>query len=155
MEDVLEFKGKFAFLSNFFPATFTWNNIRWNHAEGAYQAAKSGSFTEQILFSQMTAVEAKRAGKKVILRPDWERVKYDIMYEIVAAKFNQNPPLLKRLLATGHATLEEGNYWKDRIWGVCPAGSGKGNNWLGKILMSIRDNYLFQEQISCQPHTQE
>jgi predicted NAD-dependent protein-ADP-ribosyltransferase YbiA (DUF1768 family) len=44
--------------------------------------------------------------------------------------------LADRLLLTGDEELIEGNYWHDHIWGVC---DGTGTNWLGKILMEIRD----------------
>lgn len=57
------------------------------------------------------------------------------MYEIVLAKFTQNPELLDKLKATGDAILIEGNYWHDTFWGVC---EGKGKNYLGKIIMKIR-----------------
>lgn len=65
--------------------------------------------------------QTKRAGKgrtfrsldgeelKVELRPDWEKVKNSIMYEIVRAKFEQNIGLRDRLLAAGDAELVEGN----------------------------------------------
>ena len=33
------------------------------------------------------------------------------MYEIVQAKFTQNPDLKEKLLATGDEYLEEGNTW--------------------------------------------
>jgi len=142
MDDVLRFVGKFDFLSNFYSSSFVWDNILWPHAEAAYQAAKTLDRKERLKISQMKPVEAKRYGKTVVLRLDWEEVKYDTMYEIVNAKFTQNPDLLDRLLATGYVELQEGNYWKDRTWGVCPIGSGKGKNWLGQILMSIRDGIL-------------
>ena len=58
------------------------------------------------------------------------------MYEIVLAKFTQNPDLKKKLLATGDEHLEEGNTWGDTIWGTV---DGVGENRLGKILMRVRD----------------
>lgn len=45
------------------------------------------------------------------LRHDWEKVKFDIMYEICKAKFSQNAELKDKLLATGDEYLEEGNTW--------------------------------------------
>jgi predicted NAD-dependent protein-ADP-ribosyltransferase YbiA (DUF1768 family) len=39
------------------------------------------------------------------------------------------------LLETGDAELIEGNDWGDTFWGVC---GGKGNNFLGKLLMEVR-----------------
>ena len=58
------------------------------------------------------------------------------MYEIVLAKFTQNPDLKEKLLATGDESLEEGNTWGDTIWGTV---DGVGENRLGKILMRVRD----------------
>lgn len=79
---------------------------------------------------------AKRKGRHVQLRHDWEKVKFDIMYEICKAKFSQNAELKDKLLATGDEYLEEGNTWGDRIWGTV---NGKGQNNLGKILMRVRE----------------
>ena len=88
------------------------------------------------LFSQASPSEAKAAGRKIDLRSDWEEVKDKVMYEIVLAKFTQNPDLKKKLLATGDEHLEEGNTWGDTIWGTV---DGVGENRLGKILMRVRD----------------
>ena len=44
----------------------------------------------------------------------------------------------KALLATGSAELQEGNDWGDVYWGVCPPLSGRGQNYLGRILMKVR-----------------
>ena len=80
-------------------------------------------------------------GKTLDMRPDWDDVRLNIMYDIVLAKFAQNPHLAEKLLATGDAELEEGNTWNDRFWGVCPPGSGDGENHLGKTLMRIRAEF--------------
>lgn len=142
-----EFKGEYAFLSNFYPASFVYNNFYWSNSEAAYQAMKSLDPRVHSKFASYTNPgEAKRAGKMVDLRPDWDEVKQEIMLDIVFCKFKQNPDLRDKLLATGHARLEEGNTWKDTYWGVCPPYSGKGANNLGKILMTVRT--LLRTQIS-------
>ncbi|MFT0803343.1 NADAR family protein [Bacillus swezeyi] len=87
-------------------------------------------------FSDLPPNLAKRKGRRVKLRPDWEEVKETFMYEIVKAKFEQNDQLKNRLLQTGESTLIEGNTWGDRVWGVC---NGIGENKLGKILMRVRN----------------
>ena len=79
-------------------------------------------------------------GRKVHLRKDWESVKDQIMHDIIAAKFEQNPHLLTQLLATNNAALIEGNTWHDTYWGV-DIHTGIGQNKLGKILMEIRKQY--------------
>ena len=71
----------------------------------------------------------------LVLRGDWEQVKFDVMERCVRYKFAHHPELRDKLLATGDAYLEEGNDWGDTIWGVS---NGVGENRLGKILMKVR-----------------
>lgn len=82
-----------------------------------------------------TPAAAKRMGRKVVMRPDWDTVKFDIMLDLVRRKFLGHPDLREMLLATGDEQLIEGNYWGDRVWGVC---DGTGENWLGRHLMTVR-----------------
>jgi len=82
-----------------------------------------------------TPGEAKRCGKMINCRPDWEGVKVDIMFALLASKFSDTS-LMDKLVATGDAELIEKNSWGDVFWGVC---QGVGKNWLGKLLMSIRN----------------
>lgn len=142
---IAEFFGDYRFLSNFYPAPFVWSGIRWRTAEHAYQAAKAtgsekNDWIDKIIKCK-TPGEAKRAGKKVPLRPMWDKIKDEIMLRIVTQKFVQNPTLLRRLIATGTAALEEGNAWGDNYWGKSPIGNSDGRNQLGKILMEIREQY--------------
>tara|TARA_Y100000034_G_C6567824_1_gene245972 strand:- start:117 stop:422 length:306 start_codon:yes stop_codon:yes gene_type:complete len=87
-------------------------------------------------FIYLSAVEARKLGRRVRLRSDWHEVRLSIMKEIVHAKFTQNEDLRERLLDTGDNELIEGNTWGDSFWGVC---RGKGQNHLGNILMAIRE----------------
>ena len=57
------------------------------------------------------------------------------MVACVRMKFT-DPALAAKLLATGEATLVEGNHWGDTFWGVC---DGEGRNQLGEILMTVRE----------------
>ena len=125
------------FLSNFWPCTVNYGALTYRSAEAAYQAHKCLDLNERGKFTTMQPGEAKRAGKHYH-RPDWDEMKLDVMRCVVWAKFTQNQALTLKLLATGQARLEEGNYWHDRFWGVCPVGSGKGLNHLGQILMDVR-----------------
>ena len=139
MDAIREFKGEFAFLSNFAAAELVWDGMLWPTAEHAYQAAKTLDRQSRLNIAALaTPAQSKRAGKTLVLRPNWDNIKYHIMLEIVSAKFLQNPELAKQLLATGDAYLEEGNNHRDNIWGVCPPGSANGTNWLGLILMTVR-----------------
>jgi len=82
---------------------------------------------------------AKKRGRSVNIREDWEEVKVDIMRKGLKAKFTQNESLKQKLLKTGDAYLEEGNDWGDTFWGV-DLDTGKGQNHLGKMLMKLRDD---------------
>ncbi len=130
-----EFRGKYFFLSNFYAAPVTYQGLRFENNEAAFQAAKCPERISE--FCGLTPNAAKRLGRRVPLRSDWEIVKYDVMYEVCMAKFTQNPDLLSKLLATGDAELIEGNTWGDRVWGV-DFYRGVGENHLGKILMKVR-----------------
>ena len=136
---ISSFRDEYFFLSNFYPVEIKLDGIVYPNAETAFQAQKTLDVEERRKFSMLkNPVQAKRLGRKVKLRDDWEEVKLDIMTEIVSQKFLQHPHLIEMLLQTGDEELIEGNKWGDRFWGVC---KGKGENHLGKILMKIRDTY--------------
>lgn len=130
------FRGEHFFLSNFFTATVTYKGLTYQNNEAAFQAQKCVIEDERKQFVSLTGAEAKKAGRRVQLRKDWEAVKVGEMREIVKAKFFQNPNLAEKLLATGDMVLEEGNNWGDKTWGTV---NGFGQNLLGKILMEVRD----------------
>lgn len=138
-----EFKGEYHFLSNFHPVTFVYRDILWPNSEAAYQAMKSLDRDVHLEFARFTnPVHAKRAGRQINpIREDWNKVKVDIMRDIVYEKFNQNPELKQKLLTTGTAILQEGNTHGDRVWGVCPPYSDVGENYLGEILMTLRRDF--------------
>ena len=107
-----------------------------------------------------TPGEAKKRGRSVKIRPDWELIKRRMMLEVVLAKFAPGSQLAGLLVSTGDRVLVEGNTWGDAYWGavpaeqgvILPAGSGQppvwtmpdgrmlaGHNWLGRELMMVRD----------------
>lgn len=137
MTTIDSFRGEYYFLSNFFPAEVTYNGLTYQNNEAAFQAQKTYSKEERIKFTTLEPRDAKRRGRRVRLRKDWEQVKDRIMEEIVRAKFSQNEELKEQFLATGDAQLVEGNRWNDRYLGV-DIRSGVGENHLGKILMKVR-----------------
>ena len=132
------FTNKYYFLSNFSDSVFVYDGIQYQNAEAAFQAQKYENPKDREQFSSLNSTEAKKLGRKVSLRKDWESVKVDLMRQIVTEKFQQNPDLKEQLLATGNAYLEEGNTWGDRIWGTV---DGKGANLLGQILMTLREQW--------------
>jgi len=138
MERIEGFKGEFEFLSNFVPVRVVLSGVEYPSVEHAYQAAKSLDVNERLIIQKAKSPgQAKKLGRLITMRSDWEDVKEHIMRELLIQKFAQ-PQFMELLLATGDAYLEETNWWKDRYWGVC---KGKGLNRLGYLLMEIR-SYL-------------
>lgn len=131
------FRNEYLFLSNFWDAPVTYKGLTYQNNEAAFQAQKCINEGERVQFTTLRSNEAKRLGRHVDLRPDWENVKLVIMEEIVRAKFTQNEDLKQLLLNTGDLVLEEGNTWHDTFWGV-DAKTREGRNHLGRILMRIR-----------------
>ena len=127
------FKGKYFFLSNFYSAPVCYQGILYQNAEAAFHAQKDLSRREE--FAGLNPSEAKRLGRRVKLRGDWEKIKDDIMFDVVYYKFSQNKELAEQLIGTGDNELVEGNDWNDRYWGVC---RGVGKNKLGQILQMVR-----------------
>lgn len=137
-ESIYGFFGDHRFLSNFHLCSIDYEGIIYPHSEAAFQAAKTLNIADRTLFVNMSPAESKKAGRKLNLRPDWEAVKIPVMKEILRIKFNSNPDLKAKLLATKDKYLEETNWWHDTFWGIC---NGKGENHLGKALMDIRKEF--------------
>ena len=114
---ITSFNGDNFFLSNFYVTPVFYQGIRFESSEAAFQAAKCPERMQE--FCGLNPSEAKRLGRSVTLRPDWEEVKLDVMYQVCMAKFTQNPRLAEKLIATGDAELVEGNTWGDRICQAC------------------------------------
>ena len=143
MKKIDSFRNEYFFLSNFYEAPVFYDGVEFRNNEAAFQAQKVAHtqgekpfIDPRREFVDLNPSEAKKLGRRVPLRKDWESVKVGIMKEIVRAKFEQNKDLAEKLIQTGNAILEEGNGWGDRTWGTV---NGQGKNLLGKILMEVRE----------------
>ena len=129
----------YAFLSNFYPSTIYVDGKPYKTVEHAYQSYKTLDESSRDLIRRASSpAEAKKLGRALVLRPDWDVVKVDLMRSFIRKKF-ENPFLEPLLISTGSAELVYGNTWNDRFWGVC---RGTGLNWLGKILMEVREEIV-------------
>lgn len=134
-QTIAEFSGSYRFLSNFFPAYVKYDDLYYNFVENAFQAAKTEDYAQRCTIQSVAPGEAKRYGRNVTLRPDWEFLKDGIMLDLLRQKFAKEP-LRSQLLATGSAKLVEGNAYGDVYWGVY---EGHGQNKLGELLMKVRE----------------
>ena len=133
-----KFDGDYAFLSNFYENEVILYGRTYKNAEAAYQAQKTFDLVIKNQFQELEAGKAKKLGRNIDLRADWEEVKEDVMEYVIRAKFS-DPKLQDLLISTGEEELVEGNHWNDTYWGVC---RGVGLNQLGKIIMKIRNELV-------------
>lgn len=73
------------------------------------------------------------------IAPGWSKGRYARMQRVVEAKFRQHDDLARVLIGTGDARLVESatvDNEVNRTWGEV---NGAGKNWLGLILMEVRD----------------
>lgn len=145
---ITKFEGRYRFLSNFYPCKINYQGIDYPSVEHFYVAMKvtdqqfiNGKYYTPADFRELISklkepAFAKKLGEKVKLRSDWSEKKLEYMNWAIREKF-KDQTLKELLLETGNHELVEVNYWKDTFWGVC---NGKGQNHLGKILMTVRDD---------------
>ena len=133
------------FLSNFYIHPFNWNGKEYKSSEHAFQAYKADNEAEHEWIRLMdTPGKAKRNGSLVRMKKDWEKIKEDVMFEILRVKFS-DPVLKQKLIETKNYELIEGNYWHDNFYGNCTCQNCKsivGENKLGKMLMKIRQEII-------------
>lgn len=147
-DTITSFRDEYEYLSNFYEVDVQWDGRTYRNSEAAFQSAKTLDPQIRDSFTLLDPLSAKRKGRQVTLRPDWEAVKTTIMETVVRAKFKQHPDLAKRLMETGHAELVEGNDWNDTCWGM-DLRTGEGENRLGKILMGIREELQSAGESRC------
>lgn len=135
MNVINSFTGEYRWLSNFHPCVIKVNDHVFPSVEHAFQAAKSENPHDWDYIRGLASPgQAKGAGRRLKMRPDWDDIKIEVMRELIKIKFT-NPQLRQLLVNTGNAQLIEGNHWGDTFWGQC---RGVGHNYLGKLLMNER-----------------
>lgn len=130
------------FMSNFAETPFELDGRIWPTAEHAYHAHKAVRGEDaKLVWEAKTAVDAKRVGHSIEMRPDWDEVKIPATLRVLRAKFS-DPHWRAELLATGDAVLVHHAPW-DSYWG--DGGDGSGKNKLGVLLMELREEFRAEE----------
>lgn len=139
---ISEFDKEWAFLSNFYWSEIEFEGITYPTNEHFFQAMKTLDVNERRAIANCrTPGQAKRMGRRVALRPDWEDIKESVMLEGLCLKF-ADEQLADWLLETGDEELVEGTTWHDNEWGNCSCPKCahiEGKNKLGRLLMIVRD----------------
>jgi N-glycosidase YbiA len=145
---IASFIDEYEFLSNFYvtpkPLRLPRTGLVVWTTEHLYQSYKVTDLKLKYAILQApTPSAAKKLGRSLPLRPDWEDIKDQVMLVCLDLKFNPEtqPELVSKLIATAPETLVEGNTWHDQYWGVCncPKHRSTGENHLGNMLMFVRE----------------
>lgn len=143
------FRDDYNFLSNFYnfetpmrkviPLNDQPKVVFFKSVESFYMAMKTTNPLLRIKMSYASGAEAKKLGRSLDLREDWDDIKEDVMLYALRYKFSTlNPQLRQKLISTGDSYLQEGNWWNDKYWGVCLK-TCEGLNRLGNLLMKVRE----------------
>ena len=130
---------EFGEFSNFAYFPIKLDGKMWHTTEHYFQAQKFADqqYQEKIRAERSPMIAARLGrDRKQKLRHDWESVKNNVMKKALVAKFTQHEDLKTLLISTGDAKLIEHTV-NDAYWG--DGGDGKGQNFLGRLLMQVRD----------------
>ena len=160
---MIDITDKYAFFytewpSNFFRTSFTYKGQQFFCSEQAFMWEKAIKFNDQETAMKILAVttpmEAKNLGREVknYVDSEWDKVRFDVMFDVNMAKYSQNEKLKKKLLDPkfdGKTFVEASPY--DGIWGI-KLGMGdarlhddtnwNGQNLLGKVITKVRETLL-------------
>lgn len=138
-------------LRNDYITDVTIGGILYPTAEHAYQAAKTNNFEIKRKIAASDITEARRLGKSIDLDDNWEDKKSSKMLLIIRQKFMQNAILAGRLMNLGDEVIEAD--MRDEFWGT--GRSGFGENSLGDILASVRDEIQDINGFVCEKFVKE
>lgn len=139
-------KDRFGEFSNFSAHPFEIDGRLYPTSEHYFQAQKFAdeAYCEQIRLSDSPMIAARLGRSRTVpIRDDWEAVKLDVMRRALRAKFDAYEPLRKLLLGTGDEPIIEAAK-HDAFWGS--GADGLGQNWLGRLLMELRDELRREER---------
>lgn len=80
--------------------------------------------------------------------PEWDKIKFDKMLQILRLKVEQHEYVKKKLLETGDRELIE-NSWRDDVWGW--GENRDGQNALGKLWMIVREEVRLIDELQNPP----
>ena len=150
-EHTIAYQSEFAPFSNFYPCPISIGKQPFFCLEQAYQFLHAKILNKPLLatkiFLSRDVRYIKQMGAEMGTSEEWDNRKFDVMYECLKKKFDQNPDLKALLLKTGDLELIEAT--PDRLWGcgaTLSSNAIRKRNWPGQnkhghILMTIREEY--------------
>lgn len=136
--------------SNLYKRNIAFEGEVFPTAEHAYQAGKAArpAVRRWLMAAPSPALLAMAAHGLYVwdIRPDWAKIKFDRMKNILRAKYSQHDDLRELLLSTGKAKLIETatvDNAVNRLWGEV---NGRGQNKLGQLLMEVREELRLEKK---------
>jgi predicted NAD-dependent protein-ADP-ribosyltransferase YbiA (DUF1768 family) len=122
-----------------------YQGINYWTVENFYVAMKvpnnSVRHIERQKIAQMNPGLAKKYGRTIKVRGDWDMVKMDFMRIAIEQKFKKGTTWYEKLLSFDKPVIEWNN-WKDRYWGKCIF-TGEGENHLGKLIDRMKTEEIY------------
>ena len=134
---IAEFKGEYE-LSADYPCNIIINGITYTSATSYFCALKAVSPGMRKKIARLSPNKARQKCALLPTNEDYEQNKETYYFMANAAKFDQNPELKEKLLATGEGKLINTVTYRDEWAGVR---GETGKNMLGKVLMDLREKY--------------
>lgn len=135
-------------MRNDYPVNIVVAGITYPTVEHAYQAAKFKDVNVKKTIANLSALDVKKArsiGRKTGgINQYWDDIKEDVMERLIRQKFS-NTHLGDLLANTGNSDIIFKNH--DDFWGTGTNDDSFGQNVLGAILESIRDDLQFDRGI--------
>lgn len=125
---------------------FYYQGIAYNTVENFYQAMKipPDRLDLRLEIANMNPYIAKKAIRdknKYQWRSDWsEEFSLNVMRFALEKKFFKGTTWHTKLMETSNEEIVEWNNWGDTFWGK-NINTKKGKNYLGQLLMEIRNKY--------------
>ena len=165
MNAIVSFRDDWEFLSNMYRCNIEIDNIMYKTLEHAFQAMKSvDPRVQAIIANAFDGAAAKRLGRSIALRPEWEvvvdrkppfgedlwAVKQWYMWNLLSQKFgdqmHNNDLCVKLHSIPAGIPIIGGNDWHDNYWGVCGCAGCASKpkfNVLGNMLYMLRNHPVY------------
>ena len=152
----LAFQGPATYMSNLHRVSLTFEDLDFTSAEQAFVYMKALVCNAVAILSCIRSVNdpfrIKSLARRITATKEWEEQRDQILYEIVKAKFKQNPTYAKALLETGNSAIFEAT--RDSYYGCgIPLSQAflidkdsPGKNIGGEILMQVREEIAQEAQ---------
>ena len=128
--------------SNFIPfeKPMSYQGLSFRTPEHFFQAMKTLNYKDRARCASLgTPALAKRFGRTVTLRTDWNEIKLSVMEYALSYKFSGG--LWLERLRREDGPFVEWNAWHDNFWGYCTCRRCKGKphlNHLGKLMDKLQ-----------------